>query len=84
MNNLNFSNFNLNNLFIVSGINMMLKIGFLVIDLFTIVFLLVVLKQILSMNHIIHDSNDFSFIKTFTLLLVLIAVSLFVVCLVIL
>ena len=62
----------------------MLKIGFLVVDLFTVVFLLVVLKQISSMNHIIHDSNDFSFIKTFALLLILIAISLFVVCLVIL
>ena len=84
MNNLNFSNFNLNSLSIFSGINIMLKIGFLIVDLFTIVFLLVVLKQISSMNHIIHDSNDFSFIKTFALLLILIAISLFVVCLVIL
>lgn len=84
MNKFNFSNLGLNNLSGVSGLDIMLKIGFLVADLFAIIFLLVVLKQIMSMDHIIHDSNDFTFIKSITFLLILIAISLFIICLVIL
>ncbi|HYM65223.1 MAG TPA: DUF5657 family protein [Candidatus Sulfotelmatobacter sp.] len=84
MNKFNFSNINLNNLPVFTGINFLFKIGFLVVDLFTIIFLLIMIKQISSMDHIVHDSNDFSFIKTFSFLLLLISVSLFIVCIVIL
>ena len=84
MNELNFFNLNINNLAIGTGINFLFKLGFLIADLFAIIFLFVVIKQISSMNHIIHDSNDYVFIKTLSLLLILIAISLFIVCLVIL
>lgn len=84
MNKFNLSQINLNSLPVFTGINFMFKIGFLIADIFTIIFLLVVIKQILSMDHIVHDSNDFSFIKTFAFTLLLVAISLFIVCLVIL
>lgn len=84
MNNLDLTKFDFNSFSFVTGVNFTLKLGFLVADSFLIIFLLIVLKQILSMNHIIHDSNDFSYINTFTVVLMLIAVSLFVICLVIL
>lgn len=84
MNNFDLTKININSLSVLTGINFTFKFGFLVADAFLIIFLLIVLKQILSMDHIIHDSNDFSYIKTFTLVLMLIAISLFIVCLVIL
>jgi hypothetical protein len=84
MNNFNIPNINLNSLFNFSGANLIFKIGFLLVDLFAIIFLLIVLKQILSMDHIVHDSNDFMFIKNIGFLLLLVAVSLFLVSLVIL
>lgn len=84
MNNLNLSQINLNSLFIFSGVNFIFKIIFLITDLFAVIFLLIVLKQIFSMYHIVHDSNDFMFIKTFGFLLLFIAISLFLISLAIL
>jgi len=84
MNNFNIFNINLNNLPVLSGLNLIFKIGFLVADLFIIIFLFVVVKQIFSMDHIVHDSNDSLFIKTFGFLLLFVAVSLFLISLAIL
>jgi hypothetical protein len=84
MNNFNIPNINLNSLFIFSGVNLIFKIGFLLADLFAIIFLLVVLKQIFSMDHIVHDSSDFMFIKNIGFLLLFVAISLFLISLVIL
>jgi len=78
MNNFNFP-INLNNLLPATSANLIFKIGFLVADLFIIIFLLVVLKQVFSMDHIIHDSNDSMFIKTFTFILLFTAISLFLI-----
>lgn len=62
----------------------MFKIGFLIADLFAVIFLLVVLKQVSSMDHIVHDSNDFFIIRFSAFLLLITAVSLFLAALVIL
>jgi hypothetical protein len=64
-------------IFNISQFNILFKAAFLVSDLFAIIFLLVVIKQVFSMDHIMHDSNDFMFIKTFAFMLLFIAVSLF-------
>ncbi len=82
MNNLNTLNFN--NLFKLNGFFLIFKLVFLIADFFAIVFLLIVIRQILSMDHIIHASKDFAIIKMFALLLLLITISLFIVSLVIL
>jgi hypothetical protein len=83
MNNFNFP-IKLNGFSVASGANLMFKIGFLVANLFIIIFLLVVLRQVFSMDHIIHDSNDSMFIKTFTFILLFAAISLFLISLAIL
>jgi len=77
------NNFNLFNpdifRFPEAGILILFKILFLVGNFFAIIFLLVVAKQVFSMNHIVHDSNDFIFIKTFVFILIFVAVSLFLI-----
>jgi hypothetical protein len=82
LNNLNITN-NLNFSFITQ-FNLVFKIFFLLADIFAVVFLIVVIKQIFSMDNIVHDSNDSLFIKTFGFLLLLVTVSLFLISLVIL
>ena len=84
MNNFNIPNIDINSLFIFSGISLIFKIIFLMAGLSMTIFLLIVLKQISSMDHIVHDSNDSLFIKTFTFLLLFAAISLFLISLVIL
>jgi hypothetical protein len=82
MNNSNF--LNLLNISLLSKFNIVFKLFFLTADLFTIVFLLVVIKQIFSMDHVVHDSNDSLLIKTFAFSLLFVAVSLFLISLAIL
>lgn len=82
MNNLDFTNIIGGSL--MAQLNLVLKLFFLVADGFLIIFLIVVIKQVLSMDHIVHDSNDFLFIKTFAFLLLFVAVSLFLISLAIL
>lgn len=82
--NINIPNINLNNLALSSGMALIFKIGFLIADFFVIIFLLIVVKQTFSMDHIVHDSNDSLFIKTFVFLLLFSAVSLFLISLAIL
>ena len=66
------------------GVNLILKIGILIGEFFAIIFLLVVIRQIFSMDHVVHDANDSLFIKTFAFLLLFVAVSLFLISLAIL
>jgi hypothetical protein len=75
---------NFSNLFHLSQMLSLLKIGFLVIDFAFVIFLIVVIKQIQTMHTIVNDSNDSSIIKTAAFLLFIIAVSLFLTALVIL
>lgn len=76
------SNFN-----IILGINVGLtlaKVFFLVVDFMFIIFLLVVFKQVSSMNIIISDENDSFILKSFIVTLLIISISLFLTGLVIL
>ena len=75
---------NLSNLIQINQIFMLIKIGFLIIDLAFVVFLVVVVKQVQAMNTIVNDSNDSSIIKSVALLLFLAGISLFLAALVIL
>ena len=80
MNNFNFPNFtNLANFSTFGNFNIIFKLLFLTADLFVAVFLVVVIRQIFSMDHIVHDSNDALFIKTFAFLLLFAAASLFLI-----
>ena len=61
-----------------------IKIIFLILDFMLVVFLVIVLKQVFSMNTIVNDSNDSLSLKLGAFILFIIAVSLFVATLVIL
>lgn len=75
---------NLFNLIPVNHINTLIKIGFLIVDFAFIIFLMVVLKQVHTMNTIVNDSSDSYTIKSVALFLVVAAISLFLAALVIL
>jgi hypothetical protein len=86
MNN-NFNLLNFNSVFssaFLTQFSLIFKVLFLIGDLFLVIFLLVVIKQVFSMDHIVHDSNDSLFIKTFGFLLLFAAISLFLISLAIL
>ena len=68
----------------MAQVNLLIKIGFLVIDFAFIVFLVVVVKQVQTMNTIVNDSNDSSIIKSVALFLLIAGISLFLAALVIL
>ena len=68
----------------MAQVQLLIKIGFLVIDFAFIVFLIVVVKQVQTMNTIVNDSNDSSIIKSVALLLLIAGISLFLAALVIL
>jgi len=75
---------NILNLIQMAQVQLLIKIGFLVIDFAFIVFLIVVVKQVQTMNTIVNDSNDSSIIKSVALLLLIAGISLFLAALVIL
>jgi hypothetical protein len=54
-----------------------LKIGLLIFDLFFIVFLFIVLKQIISMNNLVSEVHDAFIFKTAAVINIIIALSLF-------
>jgi len=60
------------------------KIGFLILDLFFIIFLAVAIRQVFTMNTIVSDSHDSFLIKSLVFLLFFLAISLFLTALVIL
>jgi hypothetical protein len=72
------------NLLQITQAHFLVKIGFLVIDFAFIVFLIVVIKQINTMNTIVNDSNDSSIIRSVAVFLFIAAISLFLTALVIL
>ncbi len=61
-----------------------LKIALLIFDLFFIVFLLIVLKQVMSMNSIVNEVHDAFVLKTLSVISVIFGLSLFLTALVIL
>lgn len=65
-------------------INIVIKIFFLTCSFLFSVFLLVVLRQVTSMNNLIRDENDSLILKFVALMLVISSVSLFLAALVIL
>lgn len=76
--------FDINSLF---GINILLsltKIFFLVVNFMFIVFLIVVFRQIISMNTLVHEANDSFILRFFAFILIIFSVSLFFAALVIL
>lgn len=54
-----------------------LKIGFLVVDLFYIIFLFILLNRILSMNKIVKEVHDEVIIRSIAIFKILLAISLF-------
>jgi hypothetical protein len=61
-----------------------IKIGFLALDLFFILFLLIAVRQVFAMNTIISDATNATTIKGAIILLLLLSISLFLTALVIL
>jgi hypothetical protein len=74
----------MNNLIKLFNFSSIFKIGFLAVDLMFIIFLLVVIKQVFSMNTIVHDINDSAIIKSGSVILFVFALSLFLAALAIL
>ena len=69
------------------GINIALsltKVFFLVVNLLFTIFLIVVVRQVYSMNTIVHDIHDEFIIKSAAVILLIISLSLFLTALVIL
>jgi hypothetical protein len=62
----------------------MTKVGFLAVDFFFVLFLVVALRQVYAMNSIISGSGNPLVVKTAAILLLIIAISLFLTALVIL
>jgi hypothetical protein len=64
--------------------NFLLKVGFLALDFFFILFLVIAVRQVYAMNAIISGSGNPMIIKTVAISLLVIAASLFLTALVIL
>jgi hypothetical protein len=62
----------------------LIKIGFLSVDFIFIFFLVIMIKQVYSMNHVVNDTKDFLVLKTGSYVIILIAISLLLTALVIL
>ena len=56
---------------------LILKIGFLIVDLFYIFFLFVLLNRILSMNKIVKEVHDEVILRSIAVFKILLAISLF-------
>lgn len=61
-----------------------IKIGFLALNLFFIIFLLIAVRQVFAMDTIINDASNSIIIKGAIILLLLLSISLFLTALVIL
>ena len=66
------------------NVDFLIKIGILFVDFAYIVFLIVVLVQVLSMERVIREVHDSMVLKTIALFNLLLAISLFLIALVIL
>lgn len=62
----------------------LIKLAYLIVDFMFIIFIIIVIRQVFSMNTIVNDSNDSLILKLGVFVLFGIAVSLFVATLVIL
>jgi hypothetical protein len=56
---------------------LLLKVAFLLVDFMFIIFLIVVLRQVFTMNTIVHDENDEKILKAGAFILLLLSISLF-------
>jgi hypothetical protein len=63
---------------------LLIKVGFLALNLFFIVFLIIAARQVFTMNTIINDTSNAMIIKGSVIILLLLSVSLFLTALVIL
>lgn len=63
--------------FMANFLTLLSKISFLVIDLLFTLFLIVVFRQVLSMNTIVNDRSDANILKIFAFLLIILSLSLF-------
>ncbi len=63
---------------------LVLKIGFLIVDLFYIVFLFILLNRILSMNKVVKEVHDEMIIRSIAIFKILLAISLFLLALAVL
>lgn len=61
-----------------------MKVFFLAVLLLLSIFLVVLLKQIISMNEIVHDTNDSIILRTVSIILLVVSLSLLLTSLVIL
>jgi hypothetical protein len=75
---------NLINLLQISQMDLFIKILFLIINFAFALFLLVVIKQVTTMNTIVNDDNSSSVVKSTAFILFIVSVSLFLTALVIL
>lgn len=66
------------------NIFLLLKIGFLILDFFYIVFLFILLNRIFSMERIFREKHDQVILKSIALFKILLAISLFLLALAIL
>jgi len=64
--------------------DLFIKIGFLAVALFFIVFLAIAARQVFAMNSIVTDSSNSSFIKISAIILLILSISLFLTALAIL
>jgi len=64
--------------------NLFIKIGFLALDLFFILFLIIAVRQVFTMTTIVNDASNAVIIKGSVILLLLLSISLFLTALVIL
>jgi hypothetical protein len=72
------------NLLQISQMNSFVKVLFLITSFAFALFLLVVIKQVSTMNTIVNDDNSSSVVKLIALILFIVSVSLFLTALVIL
>ena len=64
--------------------NLFIKIGFLTVDFFFVLFLVIAVRQVYAMNSIISGNGNPLIVKLVVIMLLLIAISLFLTALVIL
>ena len=63
---------------------LVLKVGFLIVDLFYIVFLFILLNRILSMSRIVKEIHDEVILRSIAVFKILLAISLFLLALAVL
>jgi hypothetical protein len=63
---------------------MLIKIGFLIIDFFYVIFSIILLNQVFAMNNIIREDGNYLILQYISFLYIILGISLFVISLAIL